>query len=137
MDNPFEPQPAMPKPESTGENTSGMGKLATIPDGVEGWSWGAFLLNWIWAIGNNTWIGLLCLVPYIGFVMAIVLGFKGREWAWRNKRWKSVDHFNEVQKDWSFWAVLIVGGAFVLGIVAAILIPAYMNYQHGMHSVRV
>ena len=33
-----------------------------IPDGVRGWSWGAFLLNWIWAIGNKTWIGLLALI---------------------------------------------------------------------------
>ncbi len=26
----------------------------TIPDGIKGWSWGAFLLSWIWAIGNRT-----------------------------------------------------------------------------------
>ena len=25
-----------------------------IPDGVKGWSWGAFFLNWIWAIGNRS-----------------------------------------------------------------------------------
>ena len=46
------------------ENTSGKGKGHPIPDGVKGWSWGAFLLNWIWAIGNSTWIGLLCLIPF-------------------------------------------------------------------------
>ena len=56
-----------------------------IPDGVKGWSWGAFFLNWIWAIGNRTWIGLIAIIPYVGFIMAIVLGFKGREWAWKKQ----------------------------------------------------
>ena len=72
-----------------------------VPEGVKGWSWGAFFLNWIWAIGNKTWIGLLCLVPIVGFVMAFVLGFKGREWAWKNARWDSLEHFNRVQRLWS------------------------------------
>jgi hypothetical protein len=109
------------------DNTSGMGAEAIIPYGVKGWSWGAFMFNWIWAIGNRTWIGLLAIVPYVGFVMAIVLGFKGREWAWRNKKWQSIEHFQKVQRRWSLWSLLIVGIA-ILGIVAAIVLPAYNNY---------
>jgi len=99
------------------------------PDGIKGWSWGAFFLNWIWAIGNRTWIGLFAIVPYVGFIMAIVLGFKGREWAWKNKEWESVEHFNRVQKKWSFWGVIIFFGVFIIGgILAAIAIPAYQDY---------
>ena len=30
------------------ENTSGHGKMAAVPPEVRGWSWGAFLLTWIW-----------------------------------------------------------------------------------------
>jgi hypothetical protein len=75
-----------------GENTSGRGKSTIVPDEVKGWSWGAFFLNWIWAIGNRTWIGLLVLIPYVGFVIAIILGAKGREWAWKNKQWRNLDH---------------------------------------------
>lgn len=100
----------------------------TIPDGIKGWSWGAFFLNWIWAIGNKTWIGLLALIPYVGVIMAIILGIKGREWAWKNKEWESVEHFNRVQKKWSFWGVLLFVGIFVIGILAAIAIPAYQDY---------
>jgi len=100
----------------------------TIPDGIKGWSWGAFLLNWIWAIGNKTWIGLLALIPYVGVIMAIILGIKGREWAWKNKEWESVEHFNRVQKKWSFWGVLLFVGIFVIGILAALAIPAYQDY---------
>ncbi len=99
-----------------------------IPDGIKGWSWGAFLFNWIWAIGNRTWWGLLAIVPYLGFIMAIILGFKGREWAWKNKKWESVEHFNRVQKKWSFWGVLLVGVIGGIGILAATAIPAYQDY---------
>jgi len=97
---------------------------AEVPPGVAGWSWGAFLLNWIWAIGNQTWIGLIALIPYVGFIMAIVLGFKGREWAWKAKKWESVEEFNRVQKKWSFWGVVIVATIFCIGILAAIAIAA-------------
>ncbi len=109
------------------ENNSGQGKVDQLPEGIKGWSWGAFLLSWIWAIGNRTWIGLIALLPYVGFIMAIVLGIKGRQWAWQNKRWDSVEHFQQVQKKWSFWGVLIVVGIFGLGIVAAIAIPAFVS----------
>lgn len=99
-----------------------------IPEGVKGWSWGAFLLSWIWAIGNRTWVGLLALVPYVGFGVAIWLGIKGREMAWKNDKWDSVEHFNRVQKKWSQWGVGLIGGVFLLGILAAIAIPAYQDY---------
>jgi|GEM_PF-2563034 len=106
-----------------------------IPDGVKGWSWGAFLLNGLWAVGNRTWIGLLAFVPYVGFVMAIVLGIKGREWAWKNKRWDSLDHFNRVQKKWSFWGVVIMIIVMVIGIAAAVGGAAYNDYQKRAREV--
>ncbi|MDH3974209.1 MAG: hypothetical protein OEV42_08010 [Deltaproteobacteria bacterium] len=115
--------------EGSVKNNSGGGKDIELPEGVSGWSWGAFLLNWIWAIGNSTWIGLLAILPYVGLIFSIVLGFKGREWAWRNKRWDSFEHFEAVQKRWSFWGVLIIVGIGGLGILSAILIPALHEYR--------
>lgn len=97
-----------------------------MPDGVKGWSWGAFLLNWIWAVGNRTWIGLLAIIPYVGFLVAIWLGFKGREMAWRAGGWQNLDHFNRVQKNWSRWGVGIVLAVFVLALASAILVPVHM-----------
>ena len=69
-----------------------------IPPEIDRWNWGAFLLNWIWGVGNNTFIALLTLVPVVGFVMLFVLGAKGSRWAWRNGRWDSVEHFKRVQR---------------------------------------
>jgi hypothetical protein len=103
------------------ENTSGQGRSSTVPPEIKRWNWGAFLLNFIWAIGNRTWIGLLALLPYVGIIMTVVLGFKGNEWAWKNKRWKSIAHFKRVQKRWSvcgvclFVAVIaLIAGAFFI-----------------------
>ena len=85
-------------------NTSGMGSKAAIPPGLGEWSWGGFLLTWIWGIGNNVWWAFLVFIPWLGgLVMPWVLAFKGNEWAWRSKRWESVEHFKNVQHTWSVW----------------------------------
>jgi hypothetical protein len=129
MNNPYSPpKAAVADIADDSVNNSGGGRGVIPPDGVRGWSWGAFFLNWIWAIGNRTWIGLLAIIPYVGFIMAIYLGMKGRELAWRNKRWDSLEHFNRVQRRWSLWSLVLILIA-LLGIVAAIVIPAYAEYQ--------
>ncbi len=103
------------------DNTSGQGKAATIPDEIRGWSWGAFLLNWIWGLFNRTWIALAVLLPVIGFVVWIILGIKGNEWAWRNKRWDDVEHFKRVQRKWA-----IAGVVLLLAPIAAILVAVFV-----------
>jgi len=98
----FPPKLARPKPTTLiAENTSGQGKLASVPREIQGWNWGAFLLNWLWSVDNRVWIGLLCLIPYVGIIMNIVLGVKGNEWAWQNKKWESIEHFKRTQSTWA------------------------------------
>lgn len=96
-----------------------------LPEGIKGWSWGMFLLAPIWLVVNGWWLKFLIwlFVPFSSFIM----GFKGREWAWRNKKWKSVEYFNHIQKKWSFWASTIYILLIVTGMIAAIAIPAYQN----------
>ena len=87
-----------------------------IPPELDRWNWGAFLLNWIWGLGNDTFIALLTLVPGLGFIMMIVLGLRGSRWAWRNGRWDSVEHFKRVQRKWAIWGVVIWLGCALLGV---------------------
>ena len=89
------------------ENTSGQGAAAAVPAEVDRWNWGAFLLNWIWGIGNNTFIAFLMFVPLVNAVMPFVLGVKGSAWAWRNKRWESIEHFQRVQRQWAMWGAIV------------------------------
>ena len=56
----------------------------------------------------RSWIPITVLV-------IIILGIKGRQWAWQKKRWDSVKHFQEVQKKWSFWGFIITGGFLLIG----------------------
>ena len=97
-------------------NTSGQGSVAVIPEGIRGWNWGAFFLGPIWGIGNRVWIALLGLIWVVFPVMAIVLGVKGSEWAWRSKRWDSIEHFKRTQSTWAKSGIgLVVGlGGFIL-----------------------
>ncbi len=96
-------------------NTSGQGKSATVPAEIDRWNWGAFLLNWIWGIGNNTFIALLMFVPFANIIVLFLLGAKGSAWAWRNKRWDSVEHFQRVQRQWAKWGLIVlVGGAVAM-----------------------
>jgi hypothetical protein len=78
-----------------------------VPADIDRWNWGAFLLNWIWGIGNNTFIALLTFIPFFGLAMPFVLGARGSAWAWRNGRWDSVEHFKRVQRKWAIWGVVL------------------------------
>jgi hypothetical protein len=83
------------------------------------WNWGAFLLNWIWGIGNNTYVALLTLVPPLFLIMPFVLGAKGNRWAWRNGRWDNVAHFRRVQRNWAIAGVAAwIGGITLFGGIA-------------------
>lgn len=120
------------------ENTSGQGSLAVVPKEIQGWNWGAFLLNWIWGIGNKVWLALITIIallfPLTGFIMAIVLGVKGNEWAWRNKRWDSIEQFKRTQRTWTYWGIGLLPvfiPLFVIGLpgLLGVVIPNLVRHM--------
>jgi len=117
---------AKAKDTSSPEFMSSSKLLPPLPDGIAGWSWGAFLLNWVWSISNRVWIGLLSVIPFVGFIMVFVLGVKGREWAWKSRQWESVDQFNRVQKTWSQWGV----GLFLFTLIAFAILTIATRPEH-------
>jgi Cytochrome oxidase complex assembly protein 1 len=105
--------------EKTSEYRSGLGKGSRVPPEIRKWNWGAFFLNWIWGIGNSTYIAFLMFIPLVNFVMPFVLGAKGSEWAWRNRAWRDVAHFKSAQKKWALWGL----ATWVVFIPAIVSIP--------------
>jgi serine/threonine protein kinase len=91
-------------------NNSGCGINNTseeVPDEIKGWNWGAFLLPWFWLWSNQVWVGLLCFVPQTAFVVTLALGGKGNEWAWKSRRWRSIQQFKEHQRGWAIAGLFI------------------------------
>jgi hypothetical protein len=109
-------------------NTSGHGVATVLPREIDRWNWGAFLLNWVWGLGNNTVIALVMFVPIVNMVMPFVLGAKGSAWAWRNKRWETLDHFKRVQRLWAIWGV--VAWIILLAVIAASWFGVTALFKH-------
>ncbi|MBE9126272.1 MULTISPECIES: serine/threonine protein kinase [unclassified Coleofasciculus] len=93
------------------ENNSGQGNLfdpvVSVPDEIKGWNWGAFLLSGFWPFTNHVWLGLLSWVPQVGWLMAIAMGAKGNEWAWKSRRWNSIEQFKAHQRGWAIAGILL------------------------------
>lgn len=91
-------------------NNSGRGGLfnpsVPVPDEIKGWNWGAFLFPYFWPLSNKVWIGLLTWVPYVGWFMCFLLGLKGNEWAWKSRRWRSIQQFKDHQRGWTIAGLL-------------------------------
>lgn len=98
---------------------SGLGDLSIAPPEIRRWNWGAFLLSFVWGVSNRVYSSVLTLIPFFGFVVPFVLGAKGNEWAWANKRWESVEHFQGAQKRWA------IAGLAVWLVVICISVIAY------------
>jgi len=111
-------------------NTSGQGPSAVLPPELQGWNWGGFLLTWVWGIGNRVWISLISLipVPIVGLAIAIVLGIKGNEWAWQNKKWNSIEHFRHTQRVWLYWGIAALVAPFVLIIGLLLILIGVLGY---------
>ena len=111
-------------------NTSGQGLLAVVPPELMGWNWGAFLLTWIWGVGNNVWLALIALVPVplVGLAMSIILGLKGNEWAWQNKRWDSIEQFRRTQRKWMYWGIAAAVAPFVLILGVVLILIGILGY---------
>ncbi len=95
------------------DTRSGKGKDSVIPPEIKAWNWGAFGIPFIWSAWHGVWIGFLAFLPFVGFIMSIVLGLLGNEWAWRKNRWISVEEFQKSQRKWVPWGIAV----FVLNAI--------------------
>lgn len=59
------------------------------------------MFNFIWGIGNKTYLPLLCLIPIFNIFWIFVVGFKGNTWAWQKGNYNDVETFKAVQATWN------------------------------------
>lgn len=90
---------------------------------ISKWNWGAFFLGWLWGLFNKSYWALLTLIPipFFGNAWAIICGIKGNEWAWKNKKWESIEQFKTIQRKWVLYGVIfwgIISAVTLLGMLA-------------------
>lgn len=107
-----------------------------IPPELDRWNWGAFILNWIWGIGNSTYIAFLMFVPIVNIVMIFVLGAKGSKWAWKNRDWRDIEHFKSTQRKWSIAGFIVLGLLISLIYGVFSLLKSSEGYQLAMQEIR-
>lgn len=90
----------------------------TVPQEIIGWNWGAFFFTWLWGVCNGVWISLLALLGPLSLIMAIILGIKGNEWAWQNRKFASVEDFKKTQRTWAIWGLVL----FLIGIAISVIV---------------
>ena len=112
---------------SAGPNDSGTPD-AQLPEELKGWNLGGLFIPFVWGPFNRVWIGLavlsvglLPIPPLLGLLLygpvAMIVGMRGNELAWRARKWDSVDHFRLVQGQWAKWGWI----SFII-FIATILI---------------
>lgn len=126
----FSGSPSSSEPSSSEPSPAGS---ASHPEGeplnLHRWSWGGFLLGWIWGFFNGVYWPLVAIllnfIPYIGvpasLLIHLLLGLKGNRYAWAAKSWKSPEAFERTQNNWAKAGA----GFFVLALLISILILLY------------
>jgi hypothetical protein len=120
-------------------NNSGQGQGVEIPEEIKGWNWGAFLLQWIWGLGNKSYKTFMIYIPLAGIVFFFINGVKGNEWAWQNRKWESIEHFKSVQRKWAIAGVLMIGFMIIMAFTMVFFIMGIFNksevYKISMYNI--
>jgi len=104
-------------------NTSGMGEGMPVPPETQGWTFAGCLPLGLFGLMNGVmlWGGLAlagCLIVWpLYIVYTIYIGIKGRELAWRYRRFDSVLQYEETMRVWNTWGIICLA-AFVLIVIA-------------------
>lgn len=110
-----------------------------VPDEIRGWNWGAFMFNWVWGIGNKTYLPLLVFIPVFNIVWIFIVGARGNYWAWQNGNYKDIETFKAVQATWNraglvqfiFVIVEIFLYTTFMAFIMFAIFASYFNFYYG------
>jgi len=101
-------------------NTSGTDEPLPPEIGRMPFNVGAFFGGFVWALGNRAWVGVIDLLAYpllpLMPVWRLLMAARGSEWAWRARKWDSVEHFRRVQRRWAWVGGLLLLAQIGLGL---------------------
>ncbi len=89
------------------------------PNNNKKFNWGAFFGTWIWGLFNKSYIPLFMLILFFtpaSLTFALICGFKGNEWAFKNKNPKYINKFNSSQRK----------QAIIFGVLAVFALPCLL-----------
>ena len=85
----------------------------------------AFFLTWVWGVRNRVWFSFLALIPLFGFIAAIILGFRGREWSWEHGKWQDFESFKKSQRRWDLAGIIVFIIAILLIVFSEVVLNLY------------
>ncbi len=141
-------RPASPAAPAATPSPWPSGNDPTLLSQVQGWSWGAFALTWIWAFAHrlHAWGAGFVIASFLSFFLhplglvtlagAIYLGIKGNELAWQQRPFRSLEEFRATERAWTIAAIIVLA-LYVVAIVAAIVLPllAVLLLGGKMHGI--
>ena len=113
-----------------------------LPYQIRRFNWGAFCFNFIWGIFNNSYLTFLIFIAFfipvnyaiysgiVSIVLGIWFGINGNKWAWENKEWKSVEHFNYVQRKWAIAGVIFAIISLFIGLIIGCCVDLYSESEN-------
>lgn len=86
-------------------------------------NWGACFGTWIWGIVNKSyktfWMLPIALTP-LGTIFSLICGFKGNEWAIKNRDWESLSEFKESQNTQT--VIFVILNLFIMPILIYVIV---------------
>ena len=68
---------------------------------IQEFNLGPFMFTVIWAALHEFWgLATLSIIPGVGFLIGLLLAFKGNAWAWQKDKFKHPQAFNHTQRKW-------------------------------------
>lgn len=102
---------------------------AQVPENLNKFSWGGFILGWIWGVCNGVYWSLLQFIPFVNLIVTILLGVKGRKSAWESssKKWSSPEEFERIQHSWDKAGLILFIISIVLTFIYLIVFLCVFN----------
>jgi hypothetical protein len=112
-------------------NTSGMREKAVLPAQAKGWSWAGFVPGGAFGfVVGIPWLGILGLLGictgrfglfYLWPLYILIVGAKGREFAWRRRSFESVTQYREMTGAWDKTGLaLVIVDIVIYGMVISV-----------------